>query len=203
MDPNVKLLRGFSTCDVSDALCKLKFPHGGVLSGLTMWSPDRQSGNTTIVGPAYTVQYVPLSDAAPKHPTHYIGSIPPGAVVFVSCPTPTPVAVYGGMMSTRAQASQAVGSVIDGRFRDLKEHRNLGYPVFARDISTAPPYGEVKVSAVQVPVRVQSLGQDVEVSPGDYIIGDADGAVVLRKELVNEVLPLMRQQVEADNLGKE
>jgi regulator of RNase E activity RraA len=107
------------------------------------------------------------------------------------------------MMSTRAQASQAVGSVIDGRFRDLREHRNLKYPVFARDISTAPPYGKVKVSAVQVPVGVQSRGQNLEIFPGDYLIGDADGVVVLRKELVTEVLPLMRKQVEADNLVRE
>ncbi len=60
------------SCDVSDALCKLQFPNGGFLSGLTMWSPKRQEGNTKIVGPAYTVKYVPLSDPSPKHPTHYV-----------------------------------------------------------------------------------------------------------------------------------
>lgn len=65
-----------NSCDVSDALCKLKVPHGGFLSGLTMWSPERQSGPTKIVGPAYTVEYVPLDDPSPKHPTHYVGSFP-------------------------------------------------------------------------------------------------------------------------------
>jgi len=102
------------------------------------------------VGPAYTVQYVPLSDPAPKLSTHYVRSftfllslrgiplltscmqidaVPEGAVVFVSCPPKTPNAVYGGLMSARAQASKAVGSVIDGRFRDLQEQRELNYPV--------------------------------------------------------------------------
>lgn len=57
---------------MSDALCKLKQPHGGFLSGLTMWSPQRQDGPVKIIGPAYTVQYVPLDDPAPKHPTHYV-----------------------------------------------------------------------------------------------------------------------------------
>ena len=63
------------SCDVSDALCKLKYRNGGFLSGLTLWSPQRQEGETKIVGPAYTVKYAPLDDPAPKHPTHYVGSL--------------------------------------------------------------------------------------------------------------------------------
>ena len=49
--------------------------------------------------------------------------------MFVSCPPKTPNAVYGGLMTTRAKASGAVGSVIDGRFRDLQEQREQNYPV--------------------------------------------------------------------------
>ena len=58
-----------------------------------------------------------------------IDSVPDGAVIFVSCPAKTPNAVYGGLMSTRAKVRGAVGSVIDGRFRDLEEQRALDYPV--------------------------------------------------------------------------
>jgi regulator of RNase E activity RraA len=58
-----------------------------------------------------------------------IDSVPPGAVVFVTCSPPTSNALYGGLMSTRAKASGAVGSVIDGRFRDVQEQRDLDYPV--------------------------------------------------------------------------
>ena len=67
-----KLTKQQNSCDVSDALIKLKYRNGGFLSGLTMWSPHRQEGATKIVGPAYTVQYVPLSDPRPKMPTHYV-----------------------------------------------------------------------------------------------------------------------------------
>lgn len=62
---------------MSDALCKLKYRNGGFLSGLTMWSPQRQEGATKIVGPAYTVKYSPLDDPAPKHPTHYVRRLRP------------------------------------------------------------------------------------------------------------------------------
>lgn len=57
---------------MSDALVKLKFPNGGFLSGLTLWSPERQAGDTKIVGPAYTVKYAPLDDPAPKIASHYV-----------------------------------------------------------------------------------------------------------------------------------
>lgn len=58
-----------------------------------------------------------------------IDTIPEGAVVFVSCPQGVSNACYGGLMSIRAKASGAVGSVIDGRFRDLEEQREQKYPV--------------------------------------------------------------------------
>ncbi|KAI1163553.1 RraA-like protein [Nemania serpens] len=197
-DPIVRALQNYTTCDVSDALCKLKYRNGGFLSGLTMWSPLRQDGPTKIVGPAYTVKYVPLGDPAPKYPTHYIDQVPKGAVVFISCPPKTPNAVYGGLMSTRAQALGAVGSIIDGRFRDVQEQRELAYPIFARDVGTAPPAELLKVAAVDVPVKLQTDEQDMEIRPGDYLIADVNGVVVLPIELAEKALPLMQKQVEAD-----
>ncbi|KAI1408199.1 RraA-like protein [Hypoxylon sp. FL1857] len=198
-DTIVSELQKYTTCDVSDALCKLKYRNGGFLSGLTMWSPQRQDGPTKIVGPAYTVKYVPLHDPAPKYPSHYIDNVPEGAVIFVSCPPKTPNAVYGGLMSTRAQASGAVGSVIDGRFRDLQEQRQLKYPVFARDVGTAPPAELLKVAAVNVSVKLQTDEQDMEIRPGDYLVADLNGVVVLPVELAEQALPLMQKQVEADD----
>ncbi|KAK4116843.1 RraA-like protein [Canariomyces notabilis] len=164
-----------------------------------MWSPQRQDGPTKIIGPAYTVLYAPLADPRPKHPTHYIDSVPAGAVVFVSCPPKIPNAVYGGLMSTRAKATGAVGSVIDGRFRDLQEQRDLGYPIFARDVGTAPPAPLLKVVAVNVPVKLQTDEQDMTINPGDYLVGDLNGVVVLPRDLAEKALPLMAKQVEADS----
>ncbi|KAI1654628.1 RraA-like protein [Daldinia decipiens] len=198
-DVIVKELQKYTTCDVSDALCKLKYHNGGFLSGLTMWSPRRQDGPTKIVGPAYTVKYVPLDDPSPKHPTHYIDTVPEGAVVFVSCPPKTPNAVYGGLMSTRARFRGAIGSIIDGRFRDLQEQRELEYPIFARGTGTAPPAELLKVAAVNVPVKLQTDEQDMDIRPGDYLIADLNGVVVLPVELAEQALPLMQKQVEADD----
>ncbi|CZR69967.1 related to dlpA protein [Phialocephala subalpina] len=194
-DPIVEALQPFSTCDVSDALLKLKYPHGGFLSNLILWSPQRQTGNTKIIGPAYTVKYVPLSDkVSPKHVGHYIDTIPYGSVVFISSPK-TVNAVYGGLMSNRAQASGAAGTIVDGRVRDLQEHRDLKYPVFARDIGTSSPYEVVRINT---PVRLQTDEQDATINPGDYLIGDINGVVCLPKETAEKAIALMAPQVEAD-----
>lgn len=199
-DPIVEQLKNFTTCDVSNALVQLRYRNGGFLSGLTLWSPERQAGDTRIVGPAYTVRYAPLSDPAPKLVGgHYIDGVPAGAVVFVSCPARTPNAVYGGLMTARARARGAVGSVIDGRFRDLQEQREMGFPVFGRDVGTAPPQELLKVVAVGVPVKLATDEQDMEVRPGDYVIGDLNGVVVMPKELAEQAIPLMKKQVDADD----
>ncbi|KAI0174082.1 RraA-like protein [Pestalotiopsis sp. NC0098] len=197
LDPIVEALKEFTTCDISDALIKLKYRNGGFLPGLTLWSPQRQDGDTKIVGPAYTVKYALLSDPVPKAAGHYIDTVPRGAVVFVSSP-PIPNAVYGGLMSTRARALGAAGTVIDGRFRDVAEHRALDYPVFARDTGTAPPAELVKVVGVDVPVDVQQGGVQQVVRPGDYLVGDVNGVVVLPREMAADALELMRKGVAAD-----
>lgn len=71
--------------------------------------------------------------------------------------------------------------------------------MFARDVGTAPPSEVVKVTAVNVPVKLQSDSQDITVNPGDYLMGDLNGVVVIPKEIADETLPLMAKQVEADS----
>ncbi|KAF3384055.1 4-hydroxy-4-methyl-2-oxoglutarate aldolase [Talaromyces pinophilus] len=196
-------LQEYTTCDVSDALCSLGFSHGGFLPGLKLWSPEPQQGSTKIIGPAYTVKYVPVDDPAPKHASHYIDSVPEGAIIFISSPK-TPNAVYGGLMSTRAQASRAAGTIVDGRFRDLQEQRALNYPArhprYGGTIGNlvANPWVAVKVVGVNVPIQLQSDGQELTINPGDYLVGDLNGVVVLPQDQVKKALPLMAKQGEAD-----
>lgn len=70
--------------------------------------------------------------------------------------------------------------------------------MFARDVGTASPYELVKVVGINVPVKLQSEHQDMTINPGDYIVADLDGVVVIPHELAETVIPLMKRQVEAD-----
>lgn len=66
---------------------------------------------------------------------HQVDQVPRNAVVFISQPTPHINACYGGLMSEGLKFLGAAGVVIDGAFRDLQEHRDLGLPVSLTDIS--------------------------------------------------------------------
>ncbi|KAJ9647381.1 hypothetical protein H2204_000009 [Knufia peltigerae] len=141
-------------------------PHGGCLPDISMWSPQRQEGHTRIAGPAYTVHFVRRGTEPSTIKEHYIDSVPAGTVIFISAPPDAANAVYGGLMSHRAKVSGAVGAVVDGRIRDLQDHRDLVYPV-------------------NVPVTVRVEDQDMTIRPGDYIIGDLNGVVCIPLELIS------------------
>lgn len=67
-------LQKWGACDVADGLSKLKYPNGGFLEGLTIYSPEFQSGETRLIGQAYTVKFAPKTDeAAPKLQGNYVG----------------------------------------------------------------------------------------------------------------------------------
>ncbi|KAK5711659.1 hypothetical protein LTR17_018294 [Elasticomyces elasticus] len=188
----IKALEAYTSCDVADALSKLKVPHGGFLAGLTMWSPKRQEGSAKIVGPAYTVRQCWVLMM------WQIDSIPSGAVIFISAPARLINACYGGLMSTRAQYSGAVGTIVDGRLRDMQEHRDLNFPVFARDVGTTAPAETMRVAAINEPVRLNSEDQDAVIRPGDILVGDINGVVCIPQELAEKVIELIPSQVEAD-----
>lgn len=71
--------------------------------------------------------------------------------------------------------------------------------MFARGVGTSPPHELLKVTAINVPVKLQTDEQDMTISSGDYLIGDLNGVVMLPKELAEQALPLMAKQVEADS----
>ncbi|KAF9766966.1 hypothetical protein IL306_000531, partial [Fusarium sp. DS 682] len=187
-------------CDVSDALLKVGVPHGGFLPDLSMWSPLRQGGDRKLIGPAYTVKFVRNTQTnAPKLKEHHIDTIPKDHVVFISAPHGIFNAVYGGLMSTRAKYSGAVGTVVDGTFRDLQDHRKLDYPVFARNVGTPSFYEVARPSEVNVAVKLQDPALDVTIHPGDIIFGDLNGVVCVPKEVLPKIVEILPAQVAADD----
>lgn len=112
---------------IGDALVKLKYPYGGFLDGIRMFSPDSQA---RIIGPAITVKMVESSDrAAPALDKHFVDHNEDGGVMYIQQPKDLPSACWGGLMSTRAKFLGANGVVIDGRMRDINEHKEMKFPV--------------------------------------------------------------------------
>lgn len=206
----VQALKEYSPCDVSDALSKFGISNGGFFPNLTQYSQN--STESSIVGPAYTVLFAPLTDPRPAVKGGYIDHIPEGSVVVIGLTkelqrdgapyVKVNNALYGGLMSTRAQYLNANGTVVFGRIRDVNEHRALKYPVFAYGLGTTAGQSAVKVVGVQVPVDIHVGESTFEtIEPDDLIIGDENGIVRIPKLLdLESILDYIPKRVRADQL---
>ncbi|MGH9203469.1 MAG: RraA family protein, partial [Vicinamibacterales bacterium] len=92
--------------------------------------------------------------------------------------------VWGGILTTHALHRRLGGTVIHGAARDFALIRETGYPVFARGVTMRTGKDRVQVDGLGLPV---SLGT-TSVHPGDLIIGDADGVVVVPQGVESDVL---------------
>jgi regulator of RNase E activity RraA len=139
-----------------------------------------------IVGPAVTVLEEPTTERVPpSHALELIDQSAPGSVIVIGIDGVRDVAVWGGLMTAGAVVNGMEGAVLDGGVRDIEEiERDFGFPVFARSICPATTVGRFKTVAANEPVIVG----DVTVNPGDLIVGDRDGVVVVPANLVEAVL---------------
>lgn len=110
-------------------------------------------------------------------------------------------------MTAGAQRRGAVGVVISGRCRDLAEHRDAHFPVFARGHSTLGQSPFTRTSAVNVPLTIEpeAIVAGTEgafptavVNPGDLIVADADGVIFVPPSLLDQVLAFAEKGRDVD-----
>lgn len=119
----------------------------------------------------------------------------PGDFLVVGAPSGVPYAIWGGVLTLQASLRGAVAAVADGMTRDVPEIEEHGFPVWSRGITPVPGgYGGYSCQAVNVPVTCGG----VEVLPGDYVVGDADGIVVLGHDLVQRLVPVANELLETE-----
>ncbi len=151
-----------------------------------------------ICGPAATVLEAATDDfVPPQHALDLIDEAPRGSVIVIAIEGGQPdVAVWGGLMTAGAVANGHAGAVLDGSVRDLVEiRRDYGFPVYARDVSPGTTLGRYRTVASQVPVRVGGI----MVHPGDIVVGDVDGVVIVPRDHAAAVLA-MAQEIDAREL---
>lgn len=112
----------------------------------------------------------------------------PGDVVVVTTNGNTTSAVFGELMCTSAVAAKLGGIVVDGAIRDVSEISSLSFPTFSRSVS---PGGCDKDGPGEINVPIACGG--TVVMPGDIILGDEDGVVVVPREVAEEVLGLVEE----------
>jgi regulator of RNase E activity RraA len=151
-------------------------------------SPMKES----MVGEAFTLRYMPArEDLNPLgafrdrgHPQRKaVEECPPGAVFVIDSRKDARAASAGGILITRLKVRGAAGVVTDGGFRDSAEIASLGFPAFHSRPSA--PTNLTLHHAIEINGPI-GCG-DAPVFPGDVVVGDADGVIILPADIADEL----------------
>jgi 4-hydroxy-4-methyl-2-oxoglutarate aldolase len=119
--------------------------------------------------------------------------VQPGDVLVVTMPEPAPVALVGELLATQAAHRGVAAMLVDASVRDMEELREMGFPVWARWVRVRGANKEA-VGSLDEAVEVGGA----EIRPGDAVVLDADGVVVVARERIETVLAAARDRVERE-----
>jgi regulator of RNase E activity RraA len=145
-----------------------------------------------MAGPAFTLRYIPSREDLdtidvfkdPRHPQrHAVETIPPGAVMVIDSRGDARAASAGGILVRRMMVRGAAGIVTDGGLRDSPEIAALPFPAFCK--APSAPTNLVRHHAIDIDVPVGCGG--VPVYPGDWVVGDGEGVVIVPAGIAAEV----------------
>lgn len=157
------------------------------VSGIVPLSP----GQPRIAGPAFTLRFVPLRDdlatadalSGPQSPRAAIERMPAGCVAVVDAMGLARVGAFGDIMCARMRHRGVTALLIDGAVRDKAGIGKLDWPVWSKHVAGPPGIAGLIYAAEQVPVACGGAA----VMPGDIIVADEDGAIVVPQAIVGEV----------------
>lgn len=174
-------LKDIGTTTLSDALDRLGIE--GQCLGIKPFAPSMR-----IAGPAFTIRMLPVG-LTRGSVGDYIDDVAPGQIVVIDNDGRLDATVWGDILTLVASRRGIGGTVIDGVCRDIDRSIEISYPLFAR--GNAMRTGKDRVTADAINVAVQVAG--VRIAPGDWLVGDGDGVVVLPAARLEDILGAARE----------
>ena len=180
-------LRTVSTATLCTALFKRGF-RNQMIQDVQPLDPNKP----TMVGEAFTLRYMPAREDLNKidvfrdraHPQRKaIEDCPPGAVLVMDSRKDARAASAGAILVTRLMKRGCAGVVTDGGFRDSQEIARLGFPAYHQRPSAPTNLTLHQAIEINCPIGCG----DAPVFPGDVILGDSDGVIVIPAHLADEI----------------
>ncbi|RVT95927.1 ribonuclease activity regulator RraA [Rhodovarius crocodyli] len=205
MNPDTRAkLKRVSTATLATAL----FKRGLRNQMIQAVQPLRTFGGESMVGPAFTLRYIPAREDLntldafrdPAHPQRLgVETCPAGHVMVMDSRKDARAASAGGILVTRLMARGVEGVVTDGGFRDSAEIATLDIWAFHTRPSAPTNLTLNHAIALNEPIACG----DAPVFPGDIIVGDADGCIVLPAHLADELAEEATQMTAYEDFATE
>ncbi len=172
-------LEKLSTAEVSDALdaCSIE---GALLNIKAI------KAGTKLIGSAYTIEYS-LYEEKPEHfqgAADYIDSVPSEAIIVIDNKGRTDCTTWGNILTDVALQKKIAGTLVHGAVRDVESIRASNYPLFCSAVYMRSGKNRVYKSGELCPLTING----VVINPGDIIFADDNGALVIPKDFLEEVL---------------
>jgi len=189
-----KRLEKLSTTNLSDALDKIDI-RGAVIGIRPLF------GLPKVVGFAVTIKITAAGMAKSKHHLgiEAIASAHQGDLLVIDNRGDTQNNCWGEILTCAAKMKGVSGVIIDGAARDVDMCDEMGFPVFSRGVVPITARGRIMQEDFNCLIR---LG-DVQVRPGDILVGDINGVVVIPPERLDEVLSEAEKIMEKEELMKK
>lgn len=192
----IEILEKESTGNIADAVEEVTGARG------FMYHDMKPVYESKIVGPAATAYLRPVLHTDdreyPNYALQILDEAEEGSILVYVLENGLEIAGIGDLMATTAKVRNLGGAVIDGGARDVRDLREIGFPVFSRSITPATSVGRYVSVAKQIPVQCAG----VTVRPGDLIVGDLDGVVVVPREYAAQVVEKVQEYREKEEKMK-
>jgi regulator of RNase E activity RraA len=193
-------LRAFSTPVLSDVMDTLGLAHRAMRPFVRPLDE-----NLVLIGRARTGLYMTtyrLRDGENPYELEIalVDDLAPGEVPVLACGGPTDrIAPWGELLSTACVARGAAGCVTDGLVRDIRQIREMRFPVFHGGIGPLDTKGRARMAEMDTPVDCGGA----RVRSGDIVFGDADGVVVIPREQEAAVLAWAAEKVAGEDRTRD
>jgi regulator of RNase E activity RraA len=193
MNDRLKALQQVSTPTLTTVLLKMGL-RNVFIRGARPLSPEKGR----VVGPAFTLNFIPAREdlakpeawASPTSTRAALEAAPEGAVVVANAMGMTDAGIFGDILCARMVKRGLAGLVTDGAVRDIAGVLATGLPVWAQGYAAPPSVAGLIFTGWNQPIGCGG----VAIFPGDAIVADADGAVVVPQALVDEIAALGAEQ---------